>query len=127
MIKKEILDYKRIRQVPKSFSWVDHKLLEGGYFERCHPFALALYLFLVTVGDSKGLSYYSDAHISYLLKFKLGTLEQYRNLLIQEGLIVYRKPLYQVLALNTQAEPRAYAESQATHPTASEIHQKLSV
>lgn len=106
MIKKEILDYRRIRQVPKSFSWVDHKLLEDGYFERCSPIAWGLYLFLVTVGDSKGLSYYSDAHIAVLLSLKLETLAQVRESLIRAGLIAYRKPLYQVLALNiSQSSP----------------------
>jgi len=63
MIHKRLLRPDRLRQVPAGFSWVDHRLVRQDYLSRCDCSALALYLFLVTVGDAEGLSYYSDAAI----------------------------------------------------------------
>ncbi|SBT04495.1 hypothetical protein ACCAA_1480002 [Candidatus Accumulibacter aalborgensis] len=57
---KRVLCPERIRQIPTQFSWVDHRLVRERYLDRCNPPAAALYLFLVTVADVQGLSYYSD-------------------------------------------------------------------
>ena len=61
MIQKRLLRPERLRQVPPSFNWVDHRLVRHDYLDRCDAPRLALYLFLVTVADAQGLSYYSDA------------------------------------------------------------------
>lgn len=67
--------------------------------------ASALYLFLVTVGDNRGLSYYSDKTLCTRLNMDTVDLEQARNRLIHQQLVAYRKPLYQVLALDHRREP----------------------
>jgi hypothetical protein len=56
MIIKRVLRPDRLRQIPPSFSWVDHRLVRHNYVARCDPSGLALYLFLVTVADAQGLS-----------------------------------------------------------------------
>jgi len=89
----------RIRTVPPQFSWVDHRLVRDHHLARISHEAAALYLFLVTVADSQGLSYYSDAAISERLAMEPPLLALARNSLRQAGLVAYRKPLYQVLAL----------------------------
>jgi hypothetical protein len=61
---------------------------------------LALYLFLVTVADGSGLSYYSDQGICQLLPLDGAALSRARRELLAAGLIAYQKPLYQVLALD---------------------------
>ena len=58
-----------------------------------------MYLFLVTVGDVHGLSYYSDAAIGRHLNLDAAALAAARQQLLQADLIAYQKPLYQVLAL----------------------------
>ena len=58
MITKHLLRADRQRQIPPSFSWVDHRLIRHQHLQSCDPSAWALYLFLVTVGDVHGLSYY---------------------------------------------------------------------
>jgi hypothetical protein len=57
---KRLLCPERLRQVPRQFSWIDQRLVREGHIARCNPQALALYLFLVTVADAEGLSYYSN-------------------------------------------------------------------
>ncbi|MFU8819894.1 MAG: hypothetical protein ACNA74_09255 [Desulfurivibrio sp.] len=63
------------------------------------PEAAALYLFLVTVADRQGLSYYADHNIGRLLAMTATPLEQARACLVANQLIAYRAPLYQVLEL----------------------------
>ncbi|MEI6133218.1 MAG: hypothetical protein WCQ41_10415 [Bacillota bacterium] len=100
MINKAVLDQARVRRVPKQFSWIDHKLVQDGYVKRCNVTSLALYLFLVTVCDAQGLSYYSDPKIAENLAIEINALYAARESLIQQGMIAYQKPLYQVLALD---------------------------
>ena len=101
MVQKHLICPQRIRKIPKQFSWLDHRLVRDHYIDRCSHSAAALYLFLVTVADAQGLSYYSDRVISERLDMDANTLAQARQELIRIGLIAYQKPLYQVLALDT--------------------------
>ena len=68
MILKRILRPDRLRQIPESFSWVDHRLVREQYLQGQESTTWALYLFLVTVADVHGLSYYSDAAIGRQLR-----------------------------------------------------------
>ena len=61
---KRVLDWQRVRRIPAQFSWLDHRLVRDRHIERCDAPACALYLFLVTVADAQGLSYYADASIA---------------------------------------------------------------
>ena len=106
MSSQPLPDPNRLRQTPSQFSWIDHRLVRDGYFERCSCDALALYLFLLTVADARGLSYYSQP--SLMKSLKIGTIRfsQARTELIETRLIAYQHPLYQVLALGMDAEKR---------------------
>lgn len=102
MIKKHPLFPHRVRRVPKQFSWLDHRLVRDRHIEHCSYPAAALYLFLVTVADEQGLSYYSDPSLMKRLSMDENTLAAARQNLIHIGLIAYEKPLYQVLALDPE-------------------------
>ena len=106
---KHVLCPERVRQIPAQFSWVDHRLVRERHIERCDPPAAALYLFLVTVADIRGLSYYSDAALVRCLSMIPAHLHRARADLVRIGLIAYQRPLYQVLALDAplRAETRA--------------------
>ena len=98
-MKKRVLNPERLRKVPPQFSWLDHRLVQENYFVRCDPPAWTLYLFLTSVADAEGLSYYSDASLMRRLKMDSPGLSASRRQLIQAGLIAYEKPLYQILSL----------------------------
>ena len=100
MVSKVPIVAQRIRKVPRHFSWIDHRLVRDRHIENCSHAAATLYLFLVTVGDAKGLSYYGDTSITQRLSMDQSTLNQARANLIHAGLIAWKKPLYQVLALD---------------------------
>ena len=111
MIKKYPVIPKRVRKIPRSFSWVDHRLVREGYIEQLSHPSGALYLFLLTVSDAQGLSYYSDGAICKRLKMDQITLDQSRDELIRTDLIAYKRPLYQVLALDPVDYPKAEKRS----------------
>ena len=105
MIAKHLLRADRLRQIPPGFSWVDHRLIRHARLRHCDHSAWALYLFLVTVADVQGLSYYSDAAIGRHLKLDPLRLAAARRQLEAAELVAYRKPLYQVLGLLEPATP----------------------
>lgn len=99
MIVKSPILKQRIRKVPKSFSWVDHRLVRDRHIENCSHSQAALYLFLVCVADDKGLSFYGDTALMAKLGMDQATLNQARSGLTKNSLIAWQKPIYQVLSL----------------------------
>jgi hypothetical protein len=85
--------------VPKSFGWVDHRLVRDRHIENLNHSQAALYLFLACVADDKGLSYYGDPALMTKLGMGQTTLTEARSGLIKNSLIAWQKPIYQVLSL----------------------------
>jgi hypothetical protein len=106
MIVKTPILPKRLRKVPKSFSWIDHRLVRDRHIERLSHGAMALYLFLVCVGDRQGLSYYGDQSLANKLNMEAAALNQARSELIGAGLVAWQRPIYQVLGLDPEPAPR---------------------
>ena len=106
-MQKRLLVPSRVRQIPRQFSWIDQRLVRDHHMQRCDCTALALYLFLLTVADAQGLSYYADASVGRMLSLNPQAVAGARQTLIQAGLIAYQCPLYQVLALDQPSEPAA--------------------
>jgi len=114
MTHKKLLRPERRRQIPAQFSWLDHRLVRDNRLASCEAPALALYLVLVTVADAQGLSYYSEASLARLIHLTPDQVILARQQLIAADLIAYQKPLYQVLALDTEATtPRPNAPQSA--------------
>ena len=124
MVHKRLLRPERLRRVPSQFSWVDHRLVREHHIEHCDAHAWALYLFLVTVADAEGLSYYADASLGRRLGLDREQLACGRRDLIAADLIAYEAPLYQILSLDNvvpnQPVPRSdNQDRQATDSTRS--------
>jgi hypothetical protein len=103
--------------VPERFSWVDQRLVREGWLPRCPTESWALYLFLITVSDRRGMSYYSDRAICHHLTWDPIQLDRARDRLLKQGLIGYRTPWYQVLELATGRSEVVASTPQATSPT----------
>ncbi len=115
MTKKYPIRPDRLRKVPKQFSWVDHRLVRDRHIEKLSHAAAAVYLFLVTVGDAEGLSYYSDPSIMKRLTMDADTLKNARSNLMRAKMIAWKKPLYQVLSLD-KPKPRAPSRTACNQP-----------
>jgi len=99
MPSKRVLDRKRVRKIEGSFSWIDHRVITGGFLRDLSTLEILLYLFLVAVSDRKGVSFYYDDRIASLLKIDLAALGRAREGLVLRSLVAYEPPLYQVLSL----------------------------
>lgn len=111
MKSKPILCPQRLRQVPPQFSWIDQRLVRDRHIKGRSAQALALYLFLCTVADAQGVSYYSDARAAGMLGLESGQLQAARTELTQAGLIAFRSPFYQVLSLDPLDLEKAQART----------------
>lgn len=94
MMIKRVLVPERLRRIPAQFSWLDQRLVRDRHIERCDAHACALYLFLVTVADAQGLSYYADASLNKRLSMLPERLCIARTDLLRLELIAYESPLY---------------------------------
>ena len=114
---KQLLRPERLRQVPEQFRWVDQALVQRHFIDRCEARAAALYLFLVTVADAQGLSYYGESTLAARLRLNAEELVAARAQLIKIELIAFQAPLYQVLALpGTRVAPRTAPSVPAQAP-----------
>ena len=101
--------------MPAQFSWIDQALVQRHLIDRCDARAAALYLFLVTVADAQGLSYYGSSSLMQRLHLSTEELIAARQQLIDLELVAFSAPLYQVLAIaGTTAAPRTTSTSLAT-------------
>lgn len=89
----------RLRRVPSRFSWVNQRLVTDGHMRRLSTGAGCLYLFLVTVGNHQGISWYGDERIRQEAGLSQPELEAARRELIDRDLLAFEVPFYQVLSL----------------------------
>lgn len=106
MYRKRPINNVRIRRITGSFGWIDHRFINTGFIKKLGSWEILLYLFLVTVADRYGLSFYGDKAISRLLKMDEASLSKVREGLISKSLIDYKNGLYQVLELPVGASIR---------------------
>jgi hypothetical protein len=97
---------ERLRRVPRSFAWIDHRLRSGGCLASMTAEEIALYLFLALAADSKGLSCWRLDRMERELPFEVAALKRARERLIAKGLVAFRPwgprsvdGSYQVLSL----------------------------
>jgi hypothetical protein len=121
-MEKHLLDPERLRKIPPQFSWIDQRLVREHHIERLSHAAAALYLFLVTVADARGLSFYSERSIGRYLCMAADRLNAARAQLLHADLIAYRHPLYQLLSLDA---PALGAQRGAGICSIKEIFQKI--
>ena len=121
MVEKRLLCPHRRRRTPGQFSWLDHRLVRERRLERCPVEAWALYLFLVTVADARGLSYYSDASLTARLpRAPRCPPSPHRRRPHR-----LRPPLYQVLSLDEHAPAEPPPPRSATPRRLSEVLEQL--
>ena len=104
MIRKIILNPKRVRKITSSFAYIEHRFVSDGFLKRLGHHELLLYLFLVLVADRNGLSFYSYDKICSMLHLDIDQYIEARNTLIESDLIAFDGTLFQVLSLPAKQE-----------------------
>ena len=102
MIRKRVLNAKRIRRIDGGFSFIPHRFLTDGFLASLEQKEILLYLFLVLASDRHGLSFYGYDAICSLLQLTLDQYIEARDALIQKELIAFDGSIFQVLALPPQ-------------------------
>lgn len=98
-VTKRLLVPERCRRVPASgWSWIDRRFLRE-HADGLGRDALLFYFFLAAVADKHGLSYYSDPTIGARLRIDTTAVAGARDELVQNDLLAYEPPLYQLLSL----------------------------
>jgi len=108
-----ILEPQRIRNVPRSFAWIDHRLRSEGFLERLRPEDLGLYLFLALAADRNGLSCWRLDRIRRAVPcFDHHALWGARDRLVELDLLAFRPwrqhdpdGCYQVLSVERPQNP----------------------
>jgi hypothetical protein len=129
MIKKKVLNPKRVRQINGGFSFIPHRFVFDGFLAALGQKELLLYLFLVVVSDRNGLSFYSYDSICTLLELNLDEYIAARDSLIKKDLIAFDGALFQVLELPQKPSqvptPSRRSENENPVPIARVIQQSL--
>jgi hypothetical protein len=85
-----LLTPQRIRKVPRSFAWIDHRLRSEGFLERLRPEDIGLYLFLAIAADRNGLSCWRLDRIQRAMPcFDRDALWDARRRLVELDLLTY--------------------------------------
>jgi len=95
----EILAKDRIRNMDGGFGWIPKAFIHKGHIQGMQKIEILLYLFLSIVSDRNGISFYGDKRICWLLGITAEELIRARQSLMQNGYIMYKRPVYQVLSL----------------------------
>ena len=101
---KEVICRDRIRSIRGGFGWIDHLFVRDGYIQRCSITSLAVYLFLITVSNADGVSYWGESAMCDRLRMGKAELKHARAELEAADLIAYEKPIWQVLQLSVNRE-----------------------
>lgn len=108
-----LLTPQRIRKVPRSFAWIDHRLRSEGFLQRLRPEDIGLYLFLAIAADRNGLSCWRLDRIGRAMPcFDRHALWDARRRLVELDLLSYRPwrrddpdGCYQLLSIQRPEDP----------------------
>lgn len=126
MMSRQPIVATRIRKISGSFSWIDHRILSSGFLQAMTTHEIALYFFLVLVGDKNGVSFYHYDKICSLLKIDVDAYITARNRLIDKSLIAFDQTRYQVLELPKSQAPANAPKRMASMHSLQEIFKNLS-
>ena len=99
MMEKTPIIPQRVRRINGSFAFIEHRFLRDGFWSSLDHQELLLYLFLVMVGDRRGISFYCYDRICNLLGVTVDDYILARNALIKKDLIAFDGKFFQVLSL----------------------------
>lgn len=81
---------EQIRRIPKTFTWLDTRLLREGWLARIGSDALSTLCFLVLASDERGTSYWGRDRMAQTLALERQILDRALNKLLNVGLIAHR-------------------------------------
>lgn len=95
----EPLEPRRVRYPRGAYGWVDLRIVTEGHLTTLDQGAALVYLFLCTVGNREGVSFWSRARMARTLSLPLEAVEAALRTLVATNLIAATERVVQVLPL----------------------------
>lgn len=115
----EPLEPRRIRYPKGAYGWVDLRIVTEGHLEALDPSSALTYLFLCTVGNRDGLSFWSRSRMARTLNLSLESVGAALQTLAGAELISATARIVQVLPVPVHAAiPIAAPQATTALPTA---------
>jgi hypothetical protein len=110
------LEPRRIRYPKGAYGWVELKIVTEGYLQALDREAALTYLFLCTVGNREGISFWSRPRIAHTLNLSLDAVDTALNTLSTADLIAVNDRIVQVLPVPIHCASPLTAAQAPTHP-----------
>jgi hypothetical protein len=115
----EPLEPRRIRYPKGAYGWVELRMVTEGHLQALDPSCALVYLFLCTVGNREGISFWSRSRTACTLNLSLETVDTALRTLAEADLIAATARVVQVLPVPVRGASQAAAQQSTTpRPTA---------
>lgn len=115
----EPLEPRRIRYPKGAYGWVELRLVTEGHLQALDPSSALVYLFLCTVGNREGVSFWNRSRMARTLNLSLETVDAALRTLAGADLIAATERIVQVLPVPVRGASQPAAPQAATPlPTA---------
>lgn len=101
----EVIDPTRVRKPCGPYGWVDLRIATEGHLERLGSHAALVYLFLCTVGNRTGVSFWSHDRMARAVGLPRNAVQSLLEQLVTANLIVCSGRFTQVLPLPDSIRP----------------------
>jgi hypothetical protein len=98
-MKCEPLEPRRIRHPRGAYGWTDLKIVTEGYLERLEAPVAFTYLFLCTVGNCQGMSFWSHMRMARMLRLTPEAVREAIERLVDANLVASNGRVVQVLPI----------------------------
>lgn len=104
-MKLQPLEPRRVRRPRGAYGWVELRAITQGHMEKVGSAAALTYLFLCSVGDTAGLSFWSRERMSRVLGLAAEVIEESLDKLVAADLIARQGQVIQVLPIPGATAP----------------------
>lgn len=112
----EPLEPRRVRYPKGAYGWADQKIVTEGYLQALGCPGALVYLFLCTVGNREGLSFWSRSRMARILNLTLEAIDEALRALIAADLIAVTDRIVQVLPVPSRSTSQPLAPQTTTKP-----------
>lgn len=114
----EPLEPRHIRYPKGAYGWVELRFITEGHLQALDPSSALTYLFLCTVGNREGVSFWSRSRMARTLSLSLGTVDAALQVLAGVGLIAATERIAQVLPVPVRGAVQPAPQTTTPPPTA---------
>jgi hypothetical protein len=117
----EPLEPRRVRYPRGAYGWVELQIVTEGHLQALDREAALTYLFLCTVGNREGISFWSRSRMASTLNLSLDAVDTALRTLSAKELIAVNERIVQVLPVPVRDAHQQDAEQTTTPPSGNTV------